>query len=178
MNTDSNTRNAIARFADCHEGIISQLDTLGELDTLLAAAARARAIAQAAVKFFDEMITEHHEDEERELFPTVCKYAAAGDERQAVQELVDRLVADHRVLEKEWNAIKPQLARIAAGDAIRIDAASIGRLVSGYKSHAHFEETRFLPLAETILGRDSAELARLGYALHIRHAHRKTTPFT
>lgn len=172
------TRNAINLFADCHVGIVSHLDALSSLDQLLDAASRARQIARQALKFFDEMILDHHEDEERELFPTVRKYAAAGTERDTVNALADRLVADHRQLEKQWKALKPQLERIADGEDTAFDAEAAARLIAGYKAHAHFEETRFLPLAEQILGRDDAELARLGYALHIRHARRKTTPFT
>tara|TARA_R110002049_G_scaffold47110_9_gene136277 strand:+ start:519 stop:1091 length:573 start_codon:yes stop_codon:yes gene_type:complete len=171
------TREALPTFTDCHAGIVGHLDALGELDALLASAARARQIAQQAVEFFDEMILEHHEDEERELFPTVRKHAAAGDERALVDSLCDRLTADHRALEKQWNVIKPQLARIATGKDTRLDTEATAALIASYKAHAHFEETHLLPLAAEILGRSDAELARLGYALHIRHATRTAKPF-
>lgn len=174
---ERHTRDALPTFTDCHAGIVGHLDALCELDALLASAARAQHIAQQAVQFFDEMILEHHEDEERELFPTVRKHATAGEERKLVDSLCDRLTADHRVLEKQWRAIKPQLARIAAGKDTRLDAQATAALIAGYKAHAHFEETRLLPLAAEILGRNDAELARLGYSLHIRHAGRTVKPF-
>ena len=171
------TREALPTFTDCHAGIVGHLDALGELDALLASAARAQLIAQQAVPFFDEMILEHHEDEERELFPAVRKHAVAGEERALVDSLCDRLTADHRALEKQWNVIKPQLARIAAGKDTRLDTDATAALIASYKAHAHFEETRLLPLAAEVLGRSDAELARLGYALHIRHATRTAKPF-
>lgn len=172
------TREAISTFTDCHAGIVGHLDALGELDALLASANRARDIARNAVEFFDDMILDHHEDEERELFPTVLRHAAAGEERDRVSALVERLIADHRQLETRWKRIKPQLARIASGKDTQLDAAVTAELVAAYKAHAHHEETQFLPLAEKILARDSSELARLGYALHIRQAKRTVSPFT
>jgi hypothetical protein len=91
--------------------------------------------------------------------------------------MCERLVADHRQLEKQWRAIKPQLVRIAAGRDTGLDADATATLIANYKAHAHFEETHFLPLAEKILAREDAELARLGYALHIRHATQNAKTF-
>jgi hypothetical protein len=42
------------------------------LPALLAPAAQARQIASDSLRFFCEAIFEHHRDEERNLFPTVC----------------------------------------------------------------------------------------------------------
>ena len=39
-----------------------------------------------------------------------------------------------------------------------------------YAAHAGFEESRFLPLAQDILGRDDNHMAALGLSLHLRHA--------
>jgi hypothetical protein len=41
--------------------------------------------------------------------------------------------------------------------------------VSEYTAHAQFEEAEFLPLAQTILGRNSNHMAALGLSLHMRH---------
>ena len=49
------------------------------------------------------------------------------------------------------------------GDAVRA-------LVDTYMGHARFEEQQFLPLAHTILGRNSNHMAALGLSLHMRHA--------
>jgi hypothetical protein len=45
----------------------------------------------------------------------------------------------------------------------------VQRLVTEYTAHASYEETDFLPLSETILGRNSNHMAALGLSLHMRH---------
>ena len=50
-----------------------------------------------------------------------------------------------------------------------IDAADLHRLVADYTAHAGYEEVEFLPLAQTILGRDGNHMAALGLSLHMRH---------
>ncbi|HEY8355739.1 MAG TPA: hemerythrin domain-containing protein [Methylophilaceae bacterium] len=175
---DRTTPNAIERFADCHTGLLSCLDGLEQLDGLLESARRARRLAAEALAFFDEEIIAHHEDEERELFPAVRKAAATGPERDEVTALVERLTADHRLLEKQWNAIRPGLERIVKGGVESPDTEALTGLLTGYRKHARFEETHFLPLAERILARRDPELAQLGYALHIRRAMRRAPSFT
>ncbi len=44
------------------------------------------------------------------------------------------------------------------------------QLVRLYKAHVRFEEDEFLPLCETILGRNSNHMVVLGLSLHLRHA--------
>lgn len=79
-NDEKHTRDAISSVIKCHAGLVGHLDSMGELNVLLANATRAKLIAKQAVESFDKMIFEHHEDEERELFPTVRKYAMVGHE--------------------------------------------------------------------------------------------------
>ena len=38
-----------------------------------------------------------------------------------------------------------------------------------YQAHAAFEEATFLPLSQTILGRNDHHMAALGLSLHMRH---------
>jgi hypothetical protein len=47
--------------------------------------------------------------------------------------------------------------------------SAIQRLVTQYQAHAKYEETEFLPLAQTILGRNANHMAALGLSLHMRH---------
>lgn len=169
---------SIGVFTDCHAGILSRLDAIEQINALLEPARQARQSAADAVAFFDHEIINHHEDEERELFPAACKAAAAGPEREQVVALTERLTADHRLLEGQWKALRPALERIAKGGTEAIDAGLLTALLTGYRNHAHFEETRFLPLATRILARQDPELAQLGYALHIRHAMKTVRAFT
>ena len=44
------------------------------------------------------------------------------------------------------------------------------RWYDSYQAHARYEEEVFLPLSQTILGRNSDHLAALGVSMHMRHA--------
>lgn len=159
----------IQDFSHCHEGILNKLDLLGEMPALLAPAARAREVAAGALEFFKETIFEHHSDEERELFPAVLASATQGDEHDLVQLMVQRLTHEHRELEALWKRLESGLKKAAKGQSTDLDAAAIQQLVAQYRAHAAFEEREFLPLSQTILGRNANHLAALGLSLHMRH---------
>ncbi len=146
---------------------------LGELPALLEPAARAREIAVNALEFFREFIFEHHLDEERELFPAVLASAEDGAEFDRVQTMIKRLTDEHRELEATWKRMESGLKKVAQGRISHIDVAEIERLVTRYRAHAQFEESEFLPLAQTIPGRNSSHMAALGLSLHMRHAPKK-----
>lgn len=163
----------IQDFSQCHVGIVKKLEMLGELPALLAPAARAREIAENAVEFFREAIFEHHLDEERELFPAVLSSAETGKEYDDVKAMAKRLTDEHRELEAMWKRLESGLKKVAKGLPSDVSVAEIERLVTQYRAHAEFEETEFLPLAQTILGRNSNHLAALGLSLHMRHTPAK-----
>lgn len=164
----------IQSFQDCHVGIVSRLQTMTELPQLAAAATRARDIAADAVALFRDAVIEHHADEEKELFPAVLRSAAPGAEAAQVQAIVDRLVREHRAIERLWKQLEPQVRIAARGGDAALDLPSVELLVSSYLMHANFEEQHFLPLAERILGRNGNHMAALGLALHLRHAPQPT----
>ncbi len=156
-------------FRNCHIGIASHLNSLAEVPTLLEPAAKARRIAGETVDFFRRAVYEHHAEEERELFPAVLASAQAGEERSRVQALADRLTSEHRMIEAIWKNIEPQLKDVARGRDSSLDSRDVAYLVKTYLEHARFEETEFLPLSQTILGRNSNHMAALGLSLHMRH---------
>lgn len=156
-------------FSHCHAGIFKKLDSLAELPTLLAPAARARDIAEKSLEFFREAIFEHHLDEERELFPAVLASAERGDEHTQVHAMVQRLTQEHRELETIWKRLESGLKKVSKGQFDDLNVADIQRLVSQYRAHASFEESAFLPLSQTILGRNANHMAALGLSLHLRH---------
>ncbi len=164
----------ITNFSQCHVGIISHLNALAELPALMAPAVRARKLAGDMLVFFDAVILEHHHEEEDELFFAVMKSAIKGPEQDRVKTMIERLTIEHRQLEEWWSRIKPQLKQIAKGHDTTLDADALEQLVKEYRAHAHFEETQFLPLSQTILGRNANHMAALGLSLHMRHA--KTVP--
>lgn len=165
-----NTDAPLTNFSHCHEGILSHLDSFGELPALLDPAVRARKIAEDTVAFFRAAVYEHHSEEERELFTAVLASAHKGEEHDKVRNMVDWLTQEHRDIESLWALLEPQLKKLAKGHPADVDASAIEHLVRKYKAHAKLEEDEFLPLAETILGRNSNHMAALGLSLHMRHA--------
>jgi hemerythrin-like domain-containing protein len=156
-------------FSQCHVGIVSQLNRLNELPALLEPAARARRVAAEALEFFRNAVYEHHQEEEHELFPAVLASAVKGDERDRVQSLINTLTAEHRQVEAAWTKLEPKLKAVAKGHEAELDAAQISALVQKYLAHARLEEEVFLPLSQTILGRNSNHMAALGLSMHMRH---------
>ena len=163
----------IASFVNCHEGILSHLETFGQLPALLEPAARARTIARETIEFFHGAVFGHHADEEKELFPTVLAKATPGEEREQVQRYVTQLVAEHRKIEARWRELEPHLEKIAKGrdDGVLV-GDDIASLVRDYQAHALLEENEFLPLSAQILGRHGEDMRDLGLSLHIRHVMR------
>jgi len=158
-------------FSQCHSGILAQLQALSGLPALVAAAMRARAVAQETLLVFRHAVLEHHAEEESELFPAVLRSAHPGEEQDRVQVMVDRLTAEHRTMEALWKRVEPAVNASAKGNPKEVDSAVVSELVRAYGAHAAFEEEYFLPLADAILGRNGNHMAALGLALHMRHVH-------
>ena len=167
--SDPASDNPVGQFSHAHVGILMQLDRLSTLPALLAPARMAQDTAQRVVDFFREAVFEHHQDEEKALFPALLESAHAGEERHRVNTLVDALTAEHRVIEGLWRQLEPELKHVAQGRSFHINAPVLDDLVSRYRAHAQVEETQLLPLADTILGRHGNHMAALGLSLHMRH---------
>jgi hemerythrin-like domain-containing protein len=163
----------LTNFSNCHESIVSHLQTFRELPGLLEPAARARKIAEDTLQFFRDAVFNHHAEEEKQLFPAVLANAAKGTEHDKVQEMIDALTAEHRDIEALWASLEPQLMKVAKGRPAEVDAAVTEHLVRQYTAHAKLEEDEFLPLSEAILGRNSTQMAALGLSLHMRHVVRE-----
>lgn len=159
----------LLNFSNCHVGILSHLKSFGDLPALLEPAARARNIAEDTLKFFRQAVFEHHSEEENELFPAVLVSAVKGEERDRVHVMIDQLTAEHRAIESAWAKLEPELKKVVKGQASELNTVGVEHLISRYRAHAEFEETHFLTLAHTILGRNSNHMAALGMSLHMRH---------
>lgn len=157
-------------FSHCHDGILKHLESFAALPAMLGPAAMARRIAADMLRFFRATVIEHHAQEEGDLFPAVLASARKGEERSEVKRLVERLTREHRMVEKRWAKLEPELKRVAKGQDTSLDAATVQALVDTYQAHARFEEEHFLPMSQTILARDSNHMAALGLSLHLRHA--------
>lgn len=170
MSDDTPGATPIDDFSSCHAGIIGRLGALAELPALLEPAVRARRLAADIVDFFRKAVVAHHADEEKRLFPAVLASAAPGAERDRAKALVDTLTAEHRKVEATWARLEPGLKAVAKGRDADVAAADIAALLDSYQAHARFEEDVFLPLAQTILARNSSDMAALGFAMHASHA--------
>ena len=98
----------------CHRQMLSALDTLARLvehlDAQGSADDAARAMAGEVLEFFSTTARQHHEDEERHVFP---KALASGDP-QVVQATL-RLQQDHNWIEEDWMELSAHLEALAAG---------------------------------------------------------------
>jgi hemerythrin-like domain-containing protein len=113
-------RTARAAFGDgfevldtCHRKMLRALDKLSALVGHLETAgteAQARSMASEVLMFFSTTVRQHHEDEERHVFPRL----ATDSDAETVQAVL-RLQQDHDWLEEDWMALSPHLAAIAAG---------------------------------------------------------------
>ena len=109
----------------------------------------ARALAAEIVDFFSTTAREHHEDEERHIFPSLMSSADPG-----IAQAVLRLQQDHHWLHIDWMELSPQLKAVAAGQAgYDIAALAEGAQVFIALSHDHMalEESCIYPQARVRL---------------------------
>ena len=136
----------------CHRHTLFALGKLAALVARLKGRGpdpEARAIAAEIVHFFSTTAREHHEDEERHLFPGLL---SAG-EPEIVQAVL-RLQQDHHWLHIDWMELSPQLEAIAGGQtSYDIDALADGAQVFIALSHDHIalEESCIYPQARARL---------------------------
>src|SRR5262245_35148736 len=101
---------AFGALDQCHRETLQRLD---ELSTLVAAleldgpTPEARSSAARIARFFSTTAREHHEDEERHVFPTLLKGGAPE-----IVEAVVRLQRDHDWLEEDWFDVAPHVLAV------------------------------------------------------------------
>jgi hemerythrin-like domain-containing protein len=110
------TRDGFEVLDSCHRQMLATLETLAALvahiDGPNGADDTARAMAGEVVQFFSTTARQHHEDEERHVFP---KALASGDP-QVVQAVL-RLQQDHNWIEEDWMELSAHLEALAAGQS-------------------------------------------------------------
>ena len=148
----------------CHGRIAKQCDTLDKLLTHLpayGADTQAQQAARAVLTYFDTAAVNHHDDEERNLFPLLEQAGAPG-----ACNLVETLTLEHDELALLWRRLRVALQLIGAGEADKLDEALTCRFVILNRNHLEFENTHVLPLARQVLG--ATEVERLGRAMSAR----------
>ncbi len=139
----------------CHERVERMLGLLGRLQQHLLAHGWDDSVAQAArdvMRYFDLAAPLHHEDEERHVFPPLL---AGGD--AALVDLVRRLQADHREMERSWQAARAVLATLTEAPPegwTRISPAQagvLGHFAGLYRRHLDDEDGLVYPAAQARL---------------------------
>jgi hypothetical protein len=143
-----------------HDELVPALSDLLELAKLPPGMRRGDLVKLS--RRIDALVLDHHQEEERELFPAVAAAARGGQRQTMAQLLAARLVEDHRRIETLWCKLRPMLL---GGAPATTETAE--RLVAAYRAHATFEEERYLPFARRVMAREGNHLAAFGLALHL-----------
>lgn len=156
-------------LAACHERVERMLRLLERLEAHLGeqrADAQAAAAARDVMRYFDIAGPAHHEDEERHVLPAL---AAGG--RSA---LADRLHAEHLRMTRDWQAVRADLAEIAAGrwsaGVAELRFARWQAFAALYREHIALEEAQAYP--DVAGAADSARLAAMGQEMAARRGVR------
>jgi iron-sulfur cluster repair protein YtfE (RIC family) len=137
----------------CHRQTVLALGKLAALVSRLAVHgpdAPARALAGEIVAHFSATSRQHHDDEERHVFPALLASADPG----IVQDVL-RLQQDHHWIETDWRELEPHLSAVASGqswydlDTLRDGAATFTALAH---EHIALEESCIYPQARARLG--------------------------
>lgn len=157
----------------CHQRLLA---VAGELEALVASldaggpCPLSRAKAAAIVEFYATTARQHHEDEERHVFPTLLA-SADPDLVQAVQCLQQ----DHGWLEEDWRELEPHVQAIALGygncdlDILRQGVAIV---VALQRDHIALEESLVYPEARARL--DAAGRRAMGREMAARRPALRT----
>jgi hemerythrin-like domain-containing protein len=136
----------------CHRQTLATLGKLSALVSGLDSAgpdAQARATAAEIVSYFSTVARQHHEDEERHVFPKML----SSSDPEIVQAVL-RLQQDHHWLEQDWSELAPMLDAMAAGQTwYDLDTLREGVEVFVALSHDHvdLEESCIYPQARARL---------------------------
>ena len=136
----------------CHRQTLFMLGKLAALVTRLTnigADTEARAMAADIVAFFSTTSRQHHEDEERHVFPQLARN---GDD-ETVQAVL-RLQRDHDWLEEDWMELSPHIDAVACGQSwydVDILREGAGIFIALAHDHIALEESLIYPQAKARL---------------------------
>ncbi|WP_332671253.1 hemerythrin domain-containing protein [Aromatoleum sp.] len=137
----------------CHERLQAQLATLGRLAAWHLEHGSDRQAQQAAtnvMRYFDIAAVNHHLDEEEDLLPALKARIDSG-RRDALQALIESILADHQEMFAVWAAMRARLEPISRGAEAELPADEVERFAERYRRHIEREEGEVLPLARELL---------------------------
>ncbi|MGQ0287216.1 hemerythrin domain-containing protein [Pasteurellaceae bacterium 22721_9_1] len=92
---------------------------------------------QQILTYFNVAAPLHHDDEEKDFFPALLKYAPQA------QKNIDELESQHIVLHKNWDNLSIQLQKLLDDEISHIEPELILQFISGYDVHIALEEPLF-----------------------------------
>lgn len=137
----------------CHGRVRASLQTLDRLVRWLpehGADKDARQAAVSVMRYFDQGATNHHRDEEEDLFPLLLE-RCSSNVRLRIRRLVSWIKDDHRALEATWSLLRAQLELIASGEGADLDADLVANFAAQYLNHIDREDNELFPLAANFL---------------------------
>ncbi len=158
----------IAVLAHCHTRIRKQLATLHKLLAHLpqhGADVDAQQAAHAVLRYFNDAAPLHHEDEEDDLLPQL-ETTASGDDASQLQEILPKILDDHRQMEGLWRALEQQLGTIAIGQSALLSPEDVARFAALYDAHMQLEESVIAPMAKRLFS--AGQMQQLGDAMRAR----------
>ncbi len=126
----------------CHERVERMLGLMERLVQHLAEAgadASARQAARDVMRYFDLAAPNHHEDEERHVFPALRALGQGA--------LADRLHAEHEAMAGLWTDVRASLTAVADGSADPVPGALWRDFAALYRRHLADEEALAYPPA-------------------------------
>lgn len=144
----------------CHRRIEKQLETLKRLRAHVeqkGVDAEASSAAQAVLRYFGNAAANHHDDEERDLFPLLEQRIDDPGERARFRQFRDGIESDHRMMEAAWQRLRKPLEGIAEGLARHLPAADVQVFVDGYAHHILTEESTLREFFDRWLGDDDRQ---------------------
>jgi pyridoxamine 5'-phosphate oxidase len=155
-------------LAHCHTRIRKQLATLKKLLAHLpdhGADVDAQQAAHAVLRYFNDAAPLHHEDEEENLLPQL-EVTAGGEDASQLQDILPRLLEEHREMEGLWLALDRQLSTIATGQSTQLSEKDVAQFAALYEAHMQMEESVIAPMAKRLFS--SGQMQQLGDAMRAR----------
>ena len=120
----------------------------------------ARDAANDILRYFDIAAPQHHEDEERHLFPLVLRST-----NLSLCDVVHQLQADHLAMMSGWQQARMPLCRLRDGQTtdnhrsvwMEEDIADIDRWAGLYANHIATEEQHLYPAVMALLSADQIQ---------------------
>lgn len=158
----------LAVLKHCHDRIRKQLATLDKLLPHLdahGADQQAQQAAQAVLRYFTQAAPLHHEDEEKDLLPSLVQSVSNAD-RPVFEDTLRTILGQHKQMEALWQQLEVQLQAISEASSAQLDSTLIEEFKNIYNEHMQIEETQIAPLAARTL--DANQFANIGRAMQHR----------